>query len=201
MVFPFFFFMATSQDLTFPNHTSSQALRIVEHNMSTLNLSESLAPLTEKPPKEAKASGGIGARIMRQIRRNNETTPKKTSDSLQKKNLSSKAIEKLYLKKTLGRLKQTQLETIFELEEETDAGENATNIKTQLFGKTKVKRSLSCKDGFNVSKTLKEKRKRRIKKIFGVYKKIKSISKKTFEERLHATESVNLIPPSQIANV
>lgn len=168
--------------------------------MSTLNLSESLTPLTEKP-RENEPSGGIGARIMRQLKRKNESNTKKTNDNLQKKNLSSKAIEKLYLTKTLGRLKHSQLETIFELEEETDATENTASVKTELFGKTKVRRSLYCKDGFNVSKTLKEKRKRRIKKIFGVYKKIKSISKKAFEERLQANESVHLIPPSEIANV
>lgn len=150
----------------------------------------------------------IGARIMRQFRRKSQSLrssddsgriDKSSTDITKKKNMNSKAIEKLYLNKSLGRLKHTQLETIFEHEHETDANENYTLEPTKVFGKRKIKRSMSCSDGFNASKTLKQKRKNRIRKIFGVHKKIKSISMKKFLEHLQVGESIDLITSAPLA--
>lgn len=123
----------------------------------------------------------------------------KFNDLTKKKNMNSKAIEKLYLNKTLGRLKHTQLETIFEHDDETNANasENYTLEPTKVFGKRKIKRSMSCSDGFNTSKSLKQKRKNRIRKIFGVHKKIKSISMKKFMEHLQVNNgAVDFIAPT-----
>lgn len=160
--------------------------------MSTLDLSE------KRPIELSKMDGqpnmSIGARIMRQLRRNQPRIEKPNTE-LKKKNLNSKAIEKLYLNKSLGRLKHTQLETIFEHEDETDANENYTIEQSKVFGKRKVKRCMSCSDGFSATKTLKQKRKKRIQKIFGVNKKIKSISMKKFLEHLQASDSVNVETP------
>lgn len=162
-----------------------------------------------QPMHVAVASGmSIGARIMRQFRRNSMSsttsssvghTEKSNNDLIKKKNINSKAIEKLYLNKTLGRLKHTQLETIFEHDDETNAiaNENYTLEPAKVFGKRKIKRSMSCSDGFNTSKTLKQKRKNRIRKIFGAHKKVKSISMKKFMEHLQVTnDAVDFIPPT-----
>lgn len=170
--------------------------------MSNLDISEQKPPSQPETDYVPVPSVSIGTRIMRQLRRNSmsvsENTAKKQENELKKKNMNSKAIEKLYLNKSLGRLKHTQLETIFELEDETDANENYTFEDNKVFGKKKIKRSVSCCDGFNTSKTLKQKRKRRIQKIFGVHKKIKSISMKKFLERLQASDTVDIIPPSTL---
>lgn len=166
--------------------------------MSSLDISDSNPP-NQAEEMDGKPSISIGARIMRQLKRNQPRIEKPETD-LKKKNLNSKAIEKLYLNKSLGRLKHTQLETIFEHEDETDANENFIVEQSKVFGKRKIKRSMSCGDGFNQTKTLKQKRKKRIQRIFGVHKKIKSISMKKFLEHLQASDSVNLITSQPTAN-
>lgn len=138
-------------------------------------------------------SMGIGARIMRQLRRSTSNTEKSNND-LKKKNLNSKAIEKLYLNKSVGRLKHTQLETIFEHEDESNPSDNFIIDSSKLFGKRKIKRTVSCTDGASASKTLKQKRKRRSQKIFGVHKKLKKISMQKFLERLKGSDKVELPP-------
>lgn len=169
--------------------------------MSELDLSESNPPNEfERPTEKMTNNGnGIGARIMRRLRQNSSTgTPKLKTEAKRKSlNPKSKAIEKLYLNKSLGRVRCTQLETIFEHEDETDANENFTIDEKKVFGK-KNKRSVLCHDGLNQSKTLKEKRKRRIKKIFGVHKKIKRISMKNFLERLDSNDTVEVVAPQSI---
>lgn len=170
--------------------------------MSTLELDE---PNPERKTQNGQRTG-IGARIMRQLRRNNtgNTSDKlkgiqKPTIELKKKNLNTKAIEKLYMNKTLGRFKQTQLETIFEHEDETDVTENAMVEDTKVFGKRKIKRSVSCSDGINQTKTLKKKRVRRIQNFFGVHKKLKRISMKSFLDRLQASDTVTVTAAAQIA--
>lgn len=180
--------------------------------MSALDLSSNLPPnllsvndavtTTDVQPMDVVYSGmGIGARLMRQSRRSSMSSPngrneKPSNDLIKKKNMNSKAIEKLYLNKTLSRLKHTQLETIFEHENEADANENYTLEPAKVFGKRKIKRSMSCSDGFKPTKTMKKKRKNRILKNFGVHKKIKSISMKKFLEHLQVADPVDSIKPS-----
>lgn len=232
--------MCCSPNLTFTHSHTSQALRIIETNMSTLALSSNgiqppnilnqqcvdgvvtetetetiaaavattaavaAAAIVIQPMDVAVDSGmSIGARIMRQFRRNSVSSTSSSSSSkeksntdLKKKNMNSKAIEKLYMNKSLGRLKHTQLETIFEHEGETTANENYTLEPAKVFGKRKIKRSMSCSDGFNTSKTLKQKRKNRIRKIFGVHKKIKTISMKKFLEHLHVADPIDFSTPT-----
>lgn len=177
------------------------------HQLSSV--ADIIVPTVIQPMDVAVESGmSIGARIMRQFRRNSMSSTtsssgghseKSNNDLTKKKNMNSKAIEKLYLNKTLGRLKHTQLETIFEHDDETsaNANENYTLEPAKVFGKRKIKRSMSCSDGFNTSKTLKQKRKNRIRKIFGVHKKIKSISMKKFMEHLQVNnDTVEFITPA-----
>ena len=163
--------------------------------MSELDLSESNPPEEFEKPTEKMTSTGIGARIMRRLRQNT-TVASKEKTELKKKSLNpnSKSIEKLYLNKSLGRVKYTQLETIFEHEDETDSNENVKIDGKKLFGK-KNKRTAALRDGLNASKTLKEKRKRRIKNFFGVHKKFKRMSMKNFLERLQSTDTVEVVAP------
>lgn len=165
--------------------------------MATLDLSESATNTRSRRDSMAAPHGmGIGARIMRQLKRNQPQQMEKPTDDLKKKNLNSKkAIEKLYLNKSLGRVKHTQLETIFEHEDETDASENFTIEESKVFGKRKIKRAMSCTDGFNASKTLKQKRKKRILRFLPVHKKLKSISMKKFLEHLQASDTVDMVAP------
>lgn len=180
-----------SQDFTFPEHITSQTLKIIEKNMSTLDISETNA--NNASESLDKPSVGIGTRIMRQLRRNNSEPKVKRNNTLKKKNMNSKAIEKIYLNKSLGRLRHTQLETIFELDEETDANDNNAIDESKLFGKRKIMRCVSYPDhDRKPSKTLKQKRKRRIQKMFGGHKKFKSISMKKFLERLQSNDIVEV---------
>lgn len=168
--------------------------------MATLDLSES-STRRRRDSMAAEHSMGIGARIMRQLKRNPPQKIEKPDNDLRKKNLiSKKSIEKLYLNKSLGRVKHTQLETIYEHEDETDANENCAIEESKVFGKRKIKRAMSCTDGFSASKTLKQKRKKRIQRIFGVHKKLKSISMKMFLEHLQASDMVNIITAPQPVN-
>lgn len=172
------------------------------------NITAPIAAAAVMQPMDVVDSGmSIGARIMRQFRRNSMSSSssaggrieKPNNDLIKKKNMNSKAIEKLYLNKTLGRLKHTQLETIFEHDDETNPNENYTLEPAKVFGKRKIKRSMSCSDGFNTTKTLKQKRKNRIRKIFGVHKKIKSISMKKFLEHLQVNDdSIDFITPTPL---
>lgn len=74
-----------------------------------------------RPMDVVESGTSIGVRIMRQFRRNSISASaadgvradKSSNDVIKKKNMNSKAIEKLYLNKTLGRLKHTQLVILF----------------------------------------------------------------------------------------
>lgn len=220
-VLTFFIYTCSSNLPTFTHSNTSQTLKIIEANMSALDLSDGnsqpldllnqqsvtdTTTITVMQPMAVVDSGmSIGARIMRQFRRNSMssssssggyTEKSNSNDLIKKKNMNSKAIEKLYLNKSLGRLKHTQLETIFEHEDETNANENYTLEPAKVFGKRKIKRSMSCSDGFNTTKTLKQKRQNRIRKIFGAHKKIKSISMKKFLEHLQGADPVDFFTPS-----
>lgn len=180
----------------------------VTNTTTTTDVAATAAAVVVIQPMDVAVDSGmsIGARIMRQFRRNSMSSTtsssgghseKSSTDLTKKKNMNSKAIEKLYTNKSLGRLKHTQLETIFEHDDETNSNENYTLEPAKVFGKRKIKRSMSCSDGFNTSKTLKQKRKNRIRKIFGVHKKIKSISMKKFMEHLQVNnDTVEFITPA-----
>lgn len=87
-------------------------------------------------------------------------------------------IKKIYLNNEVGKIKVTLLETIFE-ENLPDAPVSNNNFN--VFGR-KLKRSLSCSDGTNITKTLKEKRKRRAKKRNAM--RFGRIPMDTFRDRL-----------------
>lgn len=92
--------------------------------------------------------------------------------------ITKEDIKQIYLNNKVGKMKVTLLETIFE---ENQPDSNVSNGNFNLFGR-KLKRSLSCSDGTNITKTLKDKRKRRAKKINAL--RLGRISMDTFRNRL-----------------
>lgn len=111
--------------------------------------------------------------------------PQKHTSILDSGSLSKAQIEKIYLNKKVGRMKVTQLETIFEEDIAVFAGSENSIMSATVFGSRKQKRSLSCSDGVNVCKTLKDKRKRRVKTMLGVSSRFKRVSMKYFKERMN----------------
>lgn len=78
-------------------------------------------------------------------------------------------------------LKPTNLETIFE------EGSPAV-AKAKFFGQRKVRRSLNCSDGFNVTKTTTKARKNRVRKLLGGGPKLERMTMDSFLERLKAMQ-------------
>lgn len=188
-------FFCHSPNFTFTNHTT-QPLKVLEEDMSNLDISED----TENNMKVHRMFG-VDSSLMRRSRRNSAQydAPDKTDKVLKKKNINSKTIEKLYTNKSLGRVKHTQLETIFEHADETNGDTNDEIDTTKVFGKAKVKRAIACTDFLKPSKTLKEKRKRRIQKMFGAHKKFKSMTKAKFMEIFNQLNFVDV--PKQTSDI
>lgn len=112
--------------------------------------------------------------------------------------LSPKSLKKIYLNKTTGRLKRTNLETIFEEDAETATLElDATSLNdavvvpsnnSKLFGVRKIKRELTFSNGF-CTKALKAKRQKRVKLMLGQSKKVKKISMDVFMQYFQTMSS------------
>ncbi|XP_055915455.1 uncharacterized protein LOC129948473 [Eupeodes corollae] len=91
-------------------------------------------------------------------------------------------IKKIYLdNKVKGNFRPSNLETIFE-EPTPDK-----NKQLCFIGAKKIKRSLSCSDGLNVTKTTVKSRRNKIKKTFGRRFALKKISLDDFIDRLNAS--------------
>ncbi|XP_062551696.1 protein tantalus [Armigeres subalbatus] len=79
-------------------------------------------------------------------------------------------------------LKPTNLETIFE------EGSPAV-AKSKFFGERKLRRSLNCSDGFNVTKTTTKARKNRVRRLLGGAPKLERMTMDTFLERLKSMQN------------
>ena len=103
-------------------------------------------------------------------------------------------IKKIYLNKKITNFRPSNLETIFEEEDqadnEADAAEPAIHA-TRLIGARKLKRSLSCSDGVNINKTLIKQRRARIKKAFGRRFALKKISLEDFMTQFNVGASAS----------
>ncbi|XP_055377077.1 protein tantalus [Condylostylus longicornis] len=109
------------------------------------------------------------------------TKPKKLTKEIK---LTPNAIKKLYIQsgKKLGRFKPSNLETIFE------EPIHVTNSNEQgLLGKRKLKRSLSCSDGLNITKATIKNRRQKIKRLFGKRFALKKINLAEFKEKLNSS--------------
>lgn len=124
------------------------------------------------------------------VKRRSISRPTKHTPSAQRPNGTDniKSIEKFYMKKSLGRLKNTDLETIFEnvIDDAADAEVSTVKNSATTFGLRKLKRRLT----FNTTKALKEKRKKRALSILGGNKRFKKISMQYFVDHLNALNAL-----------
>lgn len=138
----------------------------------------------------------IGARILR----SRSHFERKTADIKADKNksifkeLNEKEIAKLYTNK-FSSVKVTPLETIFEHKDEYDGNDSGNSSDSGLclgndavFGKRKLKRAVLFSEGMKPTKTLRDKRKKRIQQLLGARKRFKHMSMRSFLERFEANE-------------
>lgn len=129
---------------------------------------------------------------LRNVKRRSISRPTKYTPSDQQSNGTNdmRSIEKIYMKKSLGRLKNTDLETIFEdvTDDGTDGGSNKIKKHSATaFGLRKLKRRLT----FGTTKAVKDKRKKRALSILGRRKKGKKVSMQFFLDHLNALNGVH----------
>lgn len=180
----------------------SPPLQFLEESMSELGISK------ESTNSERNGSNAIGARIakrslrqrtksidysldkdddtLRGVNRRSIARPRKNTSSAQQSSDESddwKSAAKFYMKKPLGRLKNTNLETIYEdfIDDTADVGSTKMKKSATAFGLRKLKRRLT----FTITKKLKEQRKKRVFEFFGRIKR-KRISEKNFIEHWNA---------------
>lgn len=89
----------------------------------------------------------------------------------------------------MAKLKSTLLETIFEDDGEEESN-NADDVSSQvsLVGSKKIKRCLSFAAGPRPTKTLVQKRRKRIQTVLGGKPKTKRVSMDTFMKKLKAIQ-------------
>lgn len=174
--------------------------------MATLEIDPNYIDRTDHDDIHTQTSSSIGARILRSRshleRKASDVKAGKMSDK-NSRELSEKQIKNLYMNKS-SRFKITPLETIFEQDEQSEEneGENSSSNSSdsglclalgpaQIFGKRKMKRSvLFSESNLKPTKTLREKRKKRIQALLGNRKRFKHMSMKSFIERFEGTENI-----------
>ncbi|KAJ6638810.1 L-dopachrome tautomerase yellow-f2 [Pseudolycoriella hygida] len=119
--------------------------------------------------------------------------PKKNAKTCTVNPSTEKEIRKLYLNQKITKLKSTLLETIFEDEGEDDSNNEDASSQVRLVGSRKMKRCLTFTDGSHPTKTLVQKRRRRIQSVLSV-KKTKKMSMDKFMEKLKAIRETNDTP-------
>lgn len=160
------------------------------------NLSRKSCTFAERrqlPSRASKETSMLG------IKRRTIMKPTKRSQSKHKdfNNLKPADIRKIYLNKKLTKFRPSSLETIFEepLPSQSDAIEELENVR--LIGARKIRRSLSCSDGFKLNKTLVNKRRAKIKKTFGRRFALKKISLEEFLDKLNSSMESSDITSNQ----
>ncbi|KAM7356936.1 tantalus [Cochliomyia hominivorax] len=145
-----------------------------------------LSERRQMPSRASKESSLLG------IKRRTIMKPSKrikTPEDFQ--NLKPSDIRKIYLNKKLTNFKPSNLETIFE-ETPSTLQNNEQNYLQRLMGGRKIKRSLTCSDGFRYNKTLVNKRRAKIKKTFGKRFALKKISLEEFITKLNRSIEGNV---------
>lgn len=121
--------------------------------------------------------------------------PKKNTKNAATNPTTESEIRKLYLNQKITKLKTTLLETIFERKEEEEAGSsdnpNELSGQVKLIGSRKIKRCLSFSLGTNPTKTLVQKRRKRIQSTFGGKLKSKKISMDAFLHKFKLLQESN----------
>lgn len=123
------------------------------------------------------------------IKRRTIMKPAKHTSSLTKdfSNLKPADIKKIYLNKKLTNFRPSSLETIFEEPATTQNNDDTIEEYEQVrfIGARKLRRALTCTDGFVFNKALVKKRRAKIKKTFGRRLSLKKISLEDFLEKLN----------------
>lgn len=123
------------------------------------------------------------------IKRRTIMKPAKHTSSLNKdfSNLKPADIKKIYLNKKLTNFRPSSLETIFEEPATTQNNDDTIEEYEQVrfIGARKLRRTLTCTDGFVFNKALVKKRRAKIKKTFGRRLSLKKISLEDFLEKLN----------------
>lgn len=216
-----FFFIASRQLLDHSNQTKSvqsAPLRYLEERMSTMEITQNSAP-------EQNVGEAIGVRISRRslrprntsinylldngddalrgiMRRTISRPMNHTSSARQSgKTNEMKSIEKIYMKKSLGKVKTTNLETIFEDVGDNAASADGSKIKNlaAAFGLRKLQRrltfsttSITTTKAAKAEKAVKStKRKKRVLLMLGHAKRFKKMSKQFFFDHLNALNSLH----------
>lgn len=122
------------------------------------------------------------------------TKPKKNLKSYFVNPTTENEIRKFYLNQKMSKLKSTLLETIFEdqnEEEEDSFSADDVSSQTTVIGNRKIKRCLSFTVGSHPTKTLVQKRRKRIQTVLGGKAKTKKISMAMFMKKLEAIQGTN----------
>lgn len=121
---------------------------------------------------------------LRGVNRRSISRPQKLTSTVPTETDDLKLIQKFYVKKPLGRLKCTELETIYEdfSDEMKNGRGNKLKNSATGFGLRKLKRRLT----FTTTKAVKERRKKRANLILGSVRRFKRISQQFFFDRLNA---------------
>lgn len=169
-------------------------LQYLEESMSMLGISGNHSTEeseVKRSPRGRLRSNSMDANndALRGVNRRTIVRPQKYKSPSDSEPPNIKAIQKIYMRKTLGRVKVTNLETIFE-----DVADDAANVNEEImnnsptaFGLRKLKRQLT----FRPTKALKEKRKKRVLSIFGRGKRFKRVSMQYFVDHLNALNSTH----------
>lgn len=121
------------------------------------------------------------------------TKPKKNLKSCLANPTTENEIRKFYLNQKMSKLKSTLLETIFEDQNEEDSfsADDVPGQATTVIGNRKIKRCLSFTIGSHPTKTLVQKRRKRIQTVLGGKPKTKKISMAMFMKKLEAMQGTN----------
>lgn len=139
--------------------------------------------------------------VLRGVRRRSISRPTKRTPSTTE-TMDLRSIEKIYMKKTLGRMKNTDLETIFESVSDDEADIDGKPMKNSptAFGLRKLKRRLTF-SATGPTKALKEKRKKRAHSILGGRKRFKKVSMQFFIDHLNALNAIQSGEKEDVAEV
>lgn len=171
-------------------HEQMNMLEIAENkpdNNQHMSIGNRLLRQRPQPTDDSDKNSSI-----RQINRRTIQRPRRISSTLNTTsdeddiNLA-KNIKKIYTDQKVGRLKMSNLETIFEESNESETDVDGTKSSECIFGGRKIQRSLKFPDHFRITKTMKEKRRRRVKRFFGSTRTFKKIAFKHFMKHLNET--------------
>ncbi|KAG4078170.1 hypothetical protein HA402_002222 [Bradysia odoriphaga] len=152
--------------------------------------SSSSSPISRRISARRNSSTSSGT--LHRTNRRVITKPKKNLKSGLMNPTTENEIRKFYLNQKMSRLKSTLLETIFEdrNEEDSFSADDASSQAT-VIGSRKKKRCLSFTVGSHPTKTLVQKRRKRIQTVLGGKPKSKKISMAMFMKKLEAIHSSN----------